>query len=64
MVSDGNTYLKFNPLNSVKIDFGAYIKEMQNKDEAHRINGIPDYAFPLDLNSFFLFYQQKSSCSC
>lgn len=49
MVSDGNTYLKFNPLNSVKIDFGAYIKEMQNKDEAHRINGIPDYAFPLDL---------------
>ena len=26
MVSDGNTYLKFNPLNSVKIDFGAYIK--------------------------------------
>lgn len=38
-----------NPLNSVKVDFGSYVKKMQMKDSAHRINGVPDYAFPLDL---------------
>lgn len=49
MIPAGSVYFGSNPLNSVKVDFGAYVKKMQMKDEAHRINGIPDYAFPLDL---------------
>lgn len=36
------------PLNGMKVDFGAYIAKMRRQDEIHRINGIPDYAFPLD----------------
>ncbi|MDO5346128.1 MAG: M48 family metallopeptidase [Lachnospiraceae bacterium] len=42
-------YLGSNPLNAVRVDFGAYVEKMRRKDDAHRINGIPDYAFPLDL---------------
>ena len=36
------------PLSGMKVDFGAYIKKMRMKDEAHRVNGIPDYTFSLD----------------
>ena len=49
MIPAGSAYFSSNPLNSVKVDFGAYVKMMQMKDDVHRINGIPDYAFPLDL---------------
>ncbi len=49
MTSASSTYFGSNPLNAVRVDFGAYVKKMKMKDDAHRINGIPDYAFPLDL---------------
>lgn len=49
MISSSSAYVSANPLNFVKVDFGAYVKKMRMKDDAHRINGIPDYAFPLDL---------------
>lgn len=49
MISASGTYFGSDPLNAVKVDFGAYVKKMRMKDDAHRINGIPDYAFPLDL---------------
>lgn len=48
-MNSSSMFIGSNPLNSVKVDFGAYVTKMKSKDDAHRINGIPDYAFPLDL---------------
>lgn len=48
-MNSSGVFIGTNPLNAVKVDFGAYVKKMRMKDDAHRINGIPDYAFPLDL---------------
>lgn len=36
------------PLSGIRVNFGSYVVEMQRKDGAHRVNGIPDYAFALD----------------
>jgi len=43
-----NTMLSDSPLGGVRVDFGSYIAKMRRKDDAHRINGVPDYAFSLD----------------
>lgn len=37
-----------NPLTGIQVNFGAYVERMRRKDDAHRINGVPDYAFALD----------------
>lgn len=37
-----------NPIAGIQADFGAYAEKMKRKDDAHRINGIPDYAFSMD----------------
>ncbi len=42
-------YFTTSPLNSVRVNFGEYMSKMKARDDIHRINGIPDYAFPLDL---------------
>lgn len=46
---ESNAYSVATPLDTVKVDFGAYVEKMRRKDEAHRINGVPDYAFSMDL---------------
>ena len=38
-----------NPVSSIRIGFGDYISKMKRQDDIHRVNGIPDYAFSLDL---------------
>jgi Zn-dependent protease with chaperone function len=38
-----------NPVNTANVDFGAFVRKMQRADDAHRVNGIPDYSFTLDL---------------
>ena len=38
-----------NPIGNTPVNFGAYVAKMKQQDNLHRINGIPDYAFPLDL---------------
>ncbi len=42
------TGLYNSPLSAVQADFGSYINKMRMRDDAHRVNGIPDYAFALD----------------
>ena len=42
-------YFAASPLDSVRVNFGEYMNKMKARDDAHRVNGIPDYAFPLDL---------------
>lgn len=37
------------PVSGIRIDFGDYVSKMKRQDDSHRINGIPDYAFSLDL---------------
>ncbi len=36
-------------LDGIKVNFGEYVARMRSRDDAHRINGIPDYAFAMDL---------------
>lgn len=43
-----NTMVTAGPLGGLRVNFGAYVERMRRKDDAHRINGIPDYAFALD----------------
>ncbi len=43
-----NTMIDIPALSGINIDFGAYVDKMRRNDEAHRVNGIPDYAFSLD----------------
>ncbi len=43
-----NTPQTASPLRNVRVDFGAYVEKMRRKDEAHRVGGVPDYAFSLD----------------
>ena len=38
-----------NPVSDVHIGFGDYVAKMRRQDDVHRVNGIPDYAFSLDL---------------
>lgn len=44
-----HNYFGASPIDSVHVGFGEYMNKMREKDDAHRVNGIPDYAFPLDL---------------
>lgn len=39
----------YNPVSRVPIGFGTYVDNMKQRDNIHKINGIPDYAFSLDL---------------
>lgn len=43
-----STTMSDSPLGRFRVDFGSYVTKMRLKDDAHRINGIPDYAFALD----------------
>ena len=38
-----------NPVSGIRIGFGDYVAKMRRQDDVHRVNGIPDYAFSLDL---------------
>lgn len=37
-----------NPIEGTQVNFGAYAEKMKRRDDAHRVNGIPDYAFSMD----------------
>lgn len=49
MITAQSAMMSDSPLDRVRVDFGSYVAKMRMKDDAHRINGIPDYAFSLDL---------------
>ncbi len=38
-----------NPLSHIRVNFGEYIEKMKQQDNEHRINGVPDYSFAIDL---------------
>ena len=44
-----NEQLIFDQTADIPFGFGNYVSKMKRMDDEHRINGIPDYAFDLDL---------------